>query len=436
LRILNGAQFNIGWANNHMATVPCQMLFKSGGKNTKPWEELKKNDKLTRVYWGFTQLNGVVYYRMRGYADKMDSMGIESAYEDFKYDLKERQTKWQYELGNKFFTNDLEDLLKIADMSVFQIISSKLGVPFLLAAKEVVGKPIVTEVDDWLFDVPSYNLGSNPFNINSDMEWIAYEQLKLSDYLVVSTQYLKDHLLEFFPDKEIFVVPNSIDFAIYDDLKEDLTAYPKEPGKIRIGYSGCANHEGDLELIKRPLKKILEEHPNVELITPIMFNSFKDLPNVIYTRKWVPVNVFPIELKKWQMDIGLAPLRDNHFNRAKSNLRWLEYSGLKVPTIASDVYPFTNSITNGKNGILCEGSDLAWYEALKDLIASEEKRKAMGNEANKEVRLKFNMDVVAGYYAKLLKEIKWTEATLKPNAVGYSATPITTAGVPLPLGTE
>lgn len=414
LKILTGGQFNPSFASSHVGNELCQFLFKSGNEDIKGWDEFTSTSEKLRVYFGFTQLAGVVYYRMGGFIKKFqdnEKLGIEPAHDRIDYQLSEAHTQWQYRLDNRFITDDLDALIKVADMTVWQIISSKRGVPFLMAAKDLHKKPIITEVDDWLFDVPSYNIASNPFKPNSDPEWMAYKQIELSDAIIVSTQFLKDSILELFPGKTIYVIPNGIDFDIWDNLKDNKgTFYPKVEGRIRIGFTGCSNHNGDLELIKRPLKKILEEFPNVEFITYSNFEALKDLPRTIITNKWLPITHFPGEIRNWQMDIGIAPLRDNNFNRAKSNLRWIEYSALRVPTICSKVYPFENSVKHGVDGILCASSDLDWYEKLKDLIVNEEKRRSIGENAYNRVKQDFNMDTIAGRYADVLKELKWKEA--------------------------
>lgn len=415
LRILNGTEFNPSMATSHLANLPCEILFKAGWDNLEPWDEQYRKSNLVRVWMGPTQLQGVVYYRMKGYADKMEKYGVEVAHDRFKYSQNEEQSKWQDRLTNdndSFYNRNLAGLLGFADMSIWQIVGSKRALAFLYSVRDpddlgnspLKKKPLITEVDDWLFDLPAYNVGSNPFKPNSEPEWVAYRQIALSDYIICSTQFIKDGLLEIFPDKKIYVIPNSIDFDLWTKPVEGT--YPKEDGIIRIGFTGCGNHNGDLDLIKRPLAKLMEEFPNVELMTYLPFEALKGLPRVTYTNKWVNIDEYPDEVRRWKMDIGIAPLRDNNFNRAKSNLRWLEYSAMGVPSIVSDVYPFTNSVTNNKTGIICQNNDLAWYEGLRSLIIDQGKRTAIGEAAHKEVKRKFNMNLIAKKYAQVLRSIK------------------------------
>ncbi len=59
LRVLTGAQFSIGFAMSHLASKPCELLWKSGGKDVPVWEHALTSDKETlRVWMGPTQPPG------------------------------------------------------------------------------------------------------------------------------------------------------------------------------------------------------------------------------------------------------------------------------------------------------------------------------------------------------------------------------------------
>lgn len=417
LRVLTGAQFAMSFANSFLAKEPCEILFKCGGKNMEQWESALKNEKVTRAWFGFTMLSGTVYYRMRGYADKMHKFGVEAAYDNFEYDGSESQTMWQNRIWypspdgkvnwNKVILNQFDQLLKIADISIWQLVGNNQALALLQTAKKGLNKKVITEIDDWLFDMPAYNVASNPYKPNSLAEKICMDQIDLSDALIVSTQYMIEHLKKIFPGKPMYLVPNSIDMPMWNKAVPKKTKeYEKAPGVIRIGYTGCGNHSGDLELMKRPLLKLLEEFPNLEFMTSVKFDCFEEVnnPRMKFLNHWVGMDHYPAEAKGWNMDIGIAPLRDNNFNRSKSNLRWLEYSTLRIPTVASKVYPFKKSITHGIDGIICN-SELEWYEALKSLIVNEGKRVTMGNRAHKRVKRDFDMINVTRKYAGILKDI-------------------------------
>lgn len=416
LKVLNGAQFNLSFAMSHLGDQPVELLWKSGNKDLPEWEAALLADTNTlRVWMGPTQQPGDVYYRMIGYAVKMRQKGVEVGFEDFNWTDNASCSEWQrkilanedYQPVSALALHHLEKCLKVADPWVFQVTCYEDVLAFLEVAKQVhPKKKLVTEVDDWIFDIPPYNIASHPYKPGSEKELIAFDQLKLSDAVIVSTSFLKENLETMFPGKPMYVIPNSIDFDIWDNVKGDGVMEPKKEGVVRIGYSGCANHKGDMEIVKPVLLALLDEFPNLEFIIAQDMGTFKDVnhPRLKVLNRWVSIIDYPAMVKGWDLDIGIAPLRDNQFNRAKSNLRWIEYSALKIPTVASTVRPFNESIPRGC-GILCSDKQ-AWYERLKDLIEHPEVRETIGNNAYKDVKERFNMDKVSEKYAEVLKEIR------------------------------
>ena len=417
IKTLTGGQFAISMAEGFLGNEPAEMLFKCGHSDLLNWDAELQDKSVLRCWMGFTQGPGDVYYRMSGYADKMQKLGAQVHYNPYDEKDMNSPSEWcgkiryipsERRLTNVHIVNELETLLKASDLSVFQVTSSRdILLVLTTARKGVVKKPMLVECDDWLFDLPSYNLASNVYTPNSEVEHVAYDQFKLSDAIITSTEYLKEKFNKMFPDKPVYVVKNSLDFDIWDNIKIPTTLHDANPELIRIGYTGCGNHSGDLELIKEPVRALLEEYKNLEFIG-LPFASTDDIKNerFIRVKQWMPMSVYPQAIANWEMDIGIAPLRDNELNRSKSNLRWLEYSALKVPTIASNIYPFENSIKNGKDGIIVKNSEADWYTAIKGLINAKGKRTDIGKKAYVKVRKDYNMDNVAKSYLSILKAVK------------------------------
>lgn len=418
LKVLNGAQFSISFGASMLGDQPCEMLFKCGNFDVPGWEQALLDDKETlRVWMGPTQPPGCAYYRLIGFAAKMRKMdGVEIGFENFNWTSNDSCSDWQGKIlmnedgqpVSALALNHLEKCLRVANPWIFQVTYHEDVLSFFECAKDVYqDKKLITECDDWIFDIPPYNVASNPYKPGSPKEQIAYDQLKLSDAIIVSTNYLKETLQEIFPEKRINVIPNSIDFDIWDSTKSDGKMEPKEDGVVRIGYTGCANHAGDMEIVKPVLLQLLEEFPRLELIIAQDIGCFTDTkhPRLKLLNRWEDIIKYPSMVKGWDLDIGIAPLRDNRFNRAKSNLRWIEYSALGVPTVASNVRPFSESIKNGVDGFLCT-TKYEWYETLKRVIQDKTECGIVGTNAYNTVKERFNMEKTAQTYAALLREIR------------------------------
>lgn len=418
LKVLTGAQFSVGMAMSHMAEEPAEMLWKSGNADTPEWEHaLTSDNKTLRVWMGPTQPPGDAYYRMIGFAEKMRKMeGTEVGFENFSWSSNDGCSDWQskmmmndeFEPVSKIAVDQFQKLLQVANPWVFQVTYHEEILTLFEVLKDLYpSKKLITECDDWIFDVPAYNVASNPYRPGSEKERIADEQMKLSDAVIVSTSFLKENLEKLYPNKPIHVVPNAIDFDLWDNVKSDGKMAPKKDGVVRLGYTGCGNHSGDLEIVKPVLLALLDEFPNLEVIISAEFDCFKDVkhPRFIVPGRWVSIMDYPAMVKGWDLDIGIAPLRDNNFNRAKSNLRWLEYSALKIPTVASNVRPFAECVTQRSDALLC-ATKADWYGSLRSLIEGPSARQTLAQNAYDSVKERFNMDTVAKQYRAILEDIK------------------------------
>lgn len=189
-------------------------------------------------------------------------------------------------------------------------------------------------------------------------------------------------------NKHIFVQPNGLDFALWDDLKV-------APHKgIRIGWDGSMGHNPDLDLIRPVITELKKKYPEVVFVTMGWQPDFSD-----EHQKWVPMMAYPKKLASLGLDIGLAPLIDSSFNRCKSNLRWLNYAALSIPVVYSPV-------ENQKNlpGMKAT-SHYEWFDALDTLVADKALRRKLGTGQNRYAKehfdMKHNVDGLATWIAAL-----------------------------------
>lgn len=296
--------------------------------------------------------------------------------------------------------SELNDHVRKAHVAVSQMIHTKSALDLFLSIRDAYNIPIVTEIDDNIFSVPPYNIAHTVYDPCSPLRALAVEQFKNSDAMVVSTPYLKEVCESF--NNNIYVIPNSLDFRIWDNLKKR-----KNTEFIRIGWCAGKTHDDDLQIIEPVVRKILERHKNVRFSFVCgVPKFFRNLDRVEAIDSSARIDRYPQFLASKAFDIGLAPLVDNAFNRGKSNLRWLEYSGLKIPTVASNVGHFAETITKDHDGILCDNqSEGEWIDALTWLISDENSRRRMGRAANQTARKRFNIDTNVFEYAKILGEI-------------------------------
>lgn len=235
-----------------------------------------------------------------------------------------------------------------------------------------------------------------------DAEWIAQEQVTNSAAVTVTTESIRKSYLPF--NKNIYILKNCIDFELWDGLQ------PRpEKARIRIGWAGGMQHNKDMDIIVPVIAKILVKYPNVEFhYTHCASERMADLhsQNKDRTHKygWVALKDWPHAYSDYNFDIALAPVEKTKFNQGKSNLKWLENSALKIPTVASkwDTYA---SIKDGETGYLAD-TEAEWIEKVSKLVESAELRRTIGENAHNDVRTNFNAKNNAIEYSNVYNDIK------------------------------
>ena len=247
-------------------------------------------------------------------------------------------------------------------------------------------KPVYFDIDDLVFDTLytdqlSYTQGlSEKEKGNYDAGVRNYgKMLAACDGVITSTNQLKEELLKYknsvllnrnLASSELIAVSSQF-------LKEDFGT----DDRIKIGYfSGSISHNENFELIKPAIKEVLDHYSSVELHIVGHLDIPQDMKQYIQrivVHEYVDWKALPQLIS--QVDINLAPLVDSVFNRAKSEIKWIEAALVKVPTIASHIGAFADMMIDGQTGLLAKDSE--WKEKLENLILSADLRRELAENA-------------------------------------------------------
>lgn len=213
--------------------------------------------------------------------------------------------------------------------------------------------------------------------------------------VIAGSPVLKDFVEEHYKVKAYYI-PMAINTQNYKP------AASREPGKLRIGWSG-SHHTNvyALPLLKEPLTALAKE-----LDFEFIVISNKD-PEI----NWPGINARfiqwtePTEVQGLQLfDIGLMPLKDEPFERGKCALKAVQYMAIGIPALVSPVGVNRQIIRDGVDGYHCE-SILDFTVKLADLARNETLRKEMGANALKRVHDLYSVDVLTNEYERVFKEI-------------------------------
>lgn len=247
-------------------------------------------------------------------------------------------------------------------------------------------KPVYFDIDDLVFDTVytdqlSYTQGlSEKEKGNYDAGVRNYgKMLAACDGAITSTNQLKEELLKY---QDIVLLNRNLASSELMEVSSCfIKDYNQQSQQVKIGYfSGSISHNENFELIKPALKKLLEAYPFIELHIVGHLDIPTDMKvyeQQIIVHDYVDWKTLPQLIS--QVDINLAPLVDSIFNRAKSEIKWLEAAMVKVPTIASDIGAFADMVIDGQTGLLAKEDE--WKEKLDSLIFSAELRQKLAENA-------------------------------------------------------
>lgn len=325
-----------------------------------------------KVLFGDTTNAGTTYYRMRGFQKGLQGRGAEVAMVEW-HPTRAFNASWEHDPASDIVRCHIGRLAAACDVAVFQICHSADALALVDTIREQYQKPVLFESDDFMFGVQSDSLAFVDWHPDSPAERTAMTQLMTADGVIVSTEYLAAMYGRVNPN--VHVVHNGID--------PDLWPKPNySPGRrVRIGWQGGASHDRDFEQIKDVVLSLA-----TELRDKVEWHFQGGVPNWCKNHKaiscsidWVPVEQYPAVMQSLNLDIGIAPLCDSTFARSKSDLRFLEFSALGIPTVATDC-PAYNTVQDGVTGMKVRTPE-EWASAIRFLVDNHDKRRELGLNA-------------------------------------------------------
>lgn len=199
--------------------------------------------------------------------------------------------------------------------------------------------------------------------------------------------------------ENVFILENCLDSETLQLANEILKSSDKEKkvdNKIRIVYgSGTSTHNIDFEEAALAIAKVLRG--NSQVIFRII--GLLELPSCF--------DGFDAQVERFELctyseylrllsecDISIAPLEKYIFNEAKSNIKYIEASIVKLPSVSSPLSAFVDVINDGVNGYIAN-DQVEWFDKLTKLVSCERTRQDMAIKANATVLARYNTESIA-----------------------------------------
>ncbi len=229
-----------------------------------------------------------------------------------------------------------------------------------------VGGTLVYDIDDDLLNIPRTHADAAELRPRAR---IVQRLVQRADHVWVSTPGLAASLKQH--RSTVLIVPNGLDERIWHDGLE--RARPRV-GPVRILCMGTATHDADFAIIAPALERLKRDFASRVEIDMIGVTSRAAVPECINrlgvspngTQSYPGFVNWITQQPAW--DIGLAPLADTPFNRAKSSIKTLDYAALGLAVLASDGPVYRGSLADGPGGMLVANEAGAWYAALSRLV--------------------------------------------------------------------
>lgn len=278
----------------------------------------------------------------------------------------------------------------------------------LEAAKllKIYGKKIIMDNDDTY--VPDSGVPTQMFGKLNDklkkavnrIDGLLKEFASISDLVTVSTEVLANEYRDVC--NNVVVLSNCIDPMDWNKPKRSTG------DKVRIGLVGSVASNQDYKQIKK-LLDVLKDRNDVQIVLFALPEKRKGTEWAVdmykpefefwaqYKPEWqhfCQIQDYMDTLNNLELDIMLIPRHDNYFNRAKSNIKFLEASMCEIPVIAQGFStgdsPYEVNPEDIKHLILCHNED-DWIRATIELIENKEKRVALGKKAKEYVLNNYNI---------------------------------------------
>jgi glycosyltransferase involved in cell wall biosynthesis len=247
------------------------------------------------------------------------------------------------------------------------------GAPLEAALR--LGKPIVYELDDDFFAMPSSAPGSS---YHRDAARLAQLEryLRTASLVRVYSEALRTRVAALNP--HVYRVAALVDWDLVPPAPP-----ARDPAVLRIVYATSRIVDPLAAMFMPDLRRVLDTfHGRVGAwfwgFHPADLAGRRDVHFVDFVQDY---DAFFRGFASAGFDIGIAPLPDDEFYRAKSDNKFREYAAGRIAGVYSDVLVYQECVAHGRTGLLVPAAPDAWFNAVARLIEDDALRTAIQDQA-------------------------------------------------------
>ncbi|HEY4276677.1 MAG TPA: glycosyltransferase [Conexibacter sp.] len=161
-----------------------------------------------------------------------------------------------------------------------------------------------------------------------------------------------------------------------------LRCHSRPHSGVVVGWLAGKEHKADYEGLglESTFRRLLAERPNVSITSiglglGLQSERYKHIDMLRWMTDLAPGIA--------EFDIGIAPLIDVPFNRARSNIKVKEYAAVGVPWLASPIGPYAR-LGQAEGGRLVKDDE--WLDSIFALVDDERRRRRLAKRCRKWVK--------------------------------------------------
>lgn len=231
---------------------------------------------------------------------------------------------------------------------------------YIMNYAKMLGKKVWVDFDDLAWEVPKYHpqafsYRSEAFKNNIKMCIMG------ADVVTTTNQYLADKIKPM--NNNVVIIPNALNDYVFKDFKK----YNKNSKDIL--YRGGPQHMADLDEFSEEITNVIDDNPKYNFhfwgFSPYMIGDFVKNDSNVHWMPQIDIMYYFQKIQDLNPKVVMVPLIKSDFNKAISNIAWIE------ATLAGAVTVALNYIPSFKMDHVAYDSANYFEERLLDIIQND-----------------------------------------------------------------
>lgn len=234
---------------------------------------------------------------------------------------------------------------------------------YLKQLQSEFGFRLIYEIDDVVFkeDIPDYNQFKFAFD-SDEIRQNTIDIMNMCDEVTVTNTFMRDYFREKTGKREVTAIPNFPPawwIGQYFNPARSYDLLIKNKKKPRILYAGSGAHfdvtnkTGGKDDFEGVVKQIIDSRHKYTWV----FMGAAPTALIPYIRTgeiefhpWQTLYNFPRKIFEMGVQMLVAPLQENNFNRCKSDIKFIEACCMGLPVACQDMVTYENALIKFKTG--------------------------------------------------------------------------------------